>query len=101
MILKKLVIHFNAIICVICVHPQLKNSMKTKFKLFTIFTFALFALVFFVPKGEMQTKQVETAGEKFKNIKVLNDMPADQMGKVMNMMSASFGRELRFLPRFE
>ncbi len=65
--------------------------MKTKIKIIAIFTFSLFALAFFVPKGEMQTKQVETAGQKFKNIKVLNDMPADQLGKVMNLMSASLG----------
>jgi hypothetical protein len=31
------------------------------------------------------------AGEQFKNVRVLNDMPADQMGKVMNIMSASLG----------
>ena len=42
------------------------------------------------PSGAAQTK-VETAGQKFKSIRVLNDMPADQMGKVMNMMSASLG----------
>ena len=40
--------------------------------------------------GQTQTK-IETAGQKFKNIKVLNEMPADQMGKVMNLMSASLG----------
>ena len=65
--------------------------MKTKIKIIAIFTFFLFALAFFVPRGQMQTKQVETAGQKFKNIKVLNDMPADQLGKVMNLMSASLG----------
>ena len=43
----------------------------------------------------MQTK-VETAGQKFKNIKVLNEMPADQMGKVMNLMSASLGVNCSF-----
>ena len=32
-----------------------------------------------------------TAGEKFKSIMVLTEMPADQMGKVMNLMSASLG----------
>jgi hypothetical protein len=37
-----------------------------------------------------------TAGQKFKNIKVLNDMPADQMGKVMNIMSASLGVDCNF-----
>lgn len=42
-----------------------------------------------------QTK-VETAGEKFKNIKVLNDMPADQLGRVMNIMSASLGVKCSF-----
>ncbi len=60
-----------------------------------MFTFSLFALIFFVTKGETQTK-VETAGQKFKSIKVLNDMPADQMGKVMNMMSASLGVNCAF-----
>jgi hypothetical protein len=34
---------------------------------------------------------VGSAGERFKNIKVLNDMPADQLGKVMNLMGASLG----------
>lgn len=71
--------------------------MKIKIKITAIFTFAFFALVFFVPKGSMQTKQqVETAGQKFKSIKVLNDMPADQMGKVMNMMAASLGVNCKF-----
>lgn len=69
--------------------------MKTKIKIIAIFTFAFFACVFFVPKGQTQTK-VETAGQKFKSIKVLNDMPADQMGKVMNMMSASLGVDCKF-----
>ncbi len=69
--------------------------MKTKIKIAAIFTFALFALAFFVPKGEMQTK-TETAGQKFKNIKVLNDMPADQLGKVMNLFSASLGVNCNF-----
>jgi len=39
--------------------------------------------------------QVETAGQKFKNIKVLNDLPADQLGPVMNVISASLGMECR------
>src|SRR3954462_3545027 len=43
-----------------------------------------------------QTAKVETAGERFKNIKVLNDMPADQLGKVMNIFSASLGVECSF-----
>ncbi len=69
--------------------------MKTKLKILTIFTFALFTAVFLVAKGSTQTK-VETAGQKFKSIKVLNEMPADQMGKVMNMMSASLGVNCKF-----
>ena len=70
-------------------------SMKTKIKIIAIFTFAFFACVFFVPKGATQTK-TETAGQKFKNIKVLNDMPADQLGKVMNLMSASLNVKCNF-----
>lgn len=69
--------------------------MIKKLKIITIFTFALFASVFFVPKGATQTK-TETAGQKFKSIKVLNDMPAEQMGKIMNMMSASLGVDCKF-----
>jgi hypothetical protein len=46
--------------------------------------------------GSAQTAQVVTAGEKFKNIKVLNDMPADQLGRVMNIMAASLGEKCSF-----
>jgi photosynthetic reaction center cytochrome c subunit len=69
--------------------------MKTKLKIITVLAFAFFACVFLAPKSQTQTK-VETAGQKFKSIKVLNDMPADQMGKVMNMMSASLGVNCNF-----
>ena len=69
--------------------------MKTKIKIAAVFTFAVSACVFFATKGNTQTK-VETAGQKFKSIKVLNDMPADQMGKVMNMMAASLGVNCAF-----
>ena len=37
-----------------------------------------------------------TAGRKFKNVKVLKDMPADDMGKVMNIMSESLGVDCNF-----
>src|SRR5215203_5562241 len=69
--------------------------MKTKLKLITIFTFAIFACIFLVTNGNTQTK-TETAGQRFKSIKVLNEMPADQMGKVMNMMAASLGVNCKF-----
>jgi hypothetical protein len=39
---------------------------------------------------------VLTAGLKFKNVKVLKDMPADDMGKVMNIMSESLGVDCNF-----
>lgn len=48
-----------------------------------------------VRTGRSQT-QVRTAAQEFKSIKVLNDMPADQMGKVMNMVSASLGVDCKF-----
>jgi len=64
-------------------------------KLLIITGFFAAALAFIVPVGNTQTK-VETAGQKFKSIKVLNDMPADQMGKVMNMISASLGVDCKF-----
>jgi len=64
--------------------------MKSKIKISTIFAFALFAFLFIANKGETQTSTV-TAGQRFKNIKVLNDLPADQLGKVMNIFSESLG----------
>lgn len=69
--------------------------MKNYIKIITVFAFALLALCFVAPRSFMQTK-VETAGQKFKNIKVLTDMPADQMGKVMNQFSASLGVNCKF-----
>lgn len=36
-------------------------------------------------------QKIPLAGEKFKNVEVLKDMPADQMGKVMNIMNESLG----------
>ena len=69
-------------------------TFQTKIKIGTLFLFGLFACAFFVPKGEMQTK-VETAGQRFKNIKVLNDLPADQLGEVMNIFAASLGGDCK------
>lgn len=70
-------------------------NMKSPIKISIVLVFAVFACLLFTPTGKTQT-QIETAGQKFKNIKVLNDMPADQMGKVMNMMSASLGVNCKF-----
>ncbi|MBX3299978.1 MAG: c-type cytochrome [Acidobacteria bacterium] len=46
---------------------------------------------FFGSRSADAQAKVETAGQKFKNIKVLNDVPADQIGPIMNIMSASLG----------
>lgn len=43
--------------------------------------------------GRPTQTQTVTAGQKFKNIKVLNDLPADQLGPVMNVISASLGMQ--------
>lgn len=73
----------------------MKNRIKTAVIL-AAFCGAL-ALVFPQNRQTAQTKQsIETAGQKFKSITVLNDMPADQMGKIMNMMSASLGVNCAF-----
>ncbi len=69
--------------------------MQKTIKLIAVAAFVTFSLVSLVSRGETQTR-VETAGQKFKSIQVLNDMPADQMGKVMNMMSASLGVDCKF-----
>lgn len=63
----------------------------------TKFQFAMISLVFaaiFASNDCLLFAQ--TAGEKFKNVRVLTAMPAEQMGKVMNMMSASLGVNCSF-----
>jgi len=68
----------------------MKLRYITKIAVTGIFAAAAFAG--FAVKGSTQTQtKVVTAGQKFKNIKVLNDVPADQVGKIMNIMSASLG----------
>lgn len=69
--------------------------MKKTIKLFAIISFAAFAGTFLATSGSTQTQTV-TAGQKFKSIKVLNDMPADQLGKVMNLMTASLGVQCKY-----
>lgn len=71
--------------------------MKNKIK-FSVLTIGIFftALVFAQSRQQAQTRQVETAGQKFINIKVLNEMPAEQLGKVMNIMAASLGVNCNF-----
>lgn len=71
--------------------------MKTQIKLLVIIVSVAFA-AFFAFRGrsiEAQT-QTETAGQHFKNIKVLNDLPADQLGKVMNLFAADLGVDCNF-----
>ncbi len=77
--------------------------MKSKIKLAALTAVVAFvSLAFFQARQSAQTQappaqpQTETAGQKFKNIKVLNDMPADQLGKVMNLMSASLNVKCDF-----
>ena len=79
--------------------------MKQKIKIIVLFIFICGSAFVFTRSGQMQTEktqtnvaqtQVVTAGQKFKNIKVLTDMPADQMGKVMNLFAASLGVNCNF-----
>ena len=75
----------------------------TKYLKLTAFLFTIpFFLILFInrwPVGAQTAApqaKVETAGEKFKNIKVLGAMPADQLGRVMNIMAASLGVKCGF-----
>ena len=71
--------------------------MKYKLKALAIlFSIPFVALVAFKTQSVTAQTKVETAGQKFKNIKVLNDMPADQLGKVMNIAAASLGVKCDF-----
>lgn len=70
--------------------------MKNYIKLSVILAIVLSAGLMFFQSTQLAQTQIETAGQKFKSIKVLNDMPADQMGKVMNQFSASLGVNCAF-----
>jgi len=72
--------------------------MTKYLKLAAILAAVPFIALLFINGGpvDAQTQKVETAGEKFKNIKVLNDMPAEQLGRVMGIMSASLGVKCGF-----
>ncbi|HQZ83333.1 MAG TPA: c-type cytochrome [Pyrinomonadaceae bacterium] len=73
--------------------------MKRKIK-FAVLVVAIAAAVFGMTTsyGHAQKKgeQVVLAKDKFKNLKVLGDMPADQLGKVMNIFSASLNVNCNF-----
>lgn len=71
--------------------------MKTKIKLVVIVFSVAFA-AFFAFRGQLAEAQTqtETAGQHFKNIKVLTDLPADQLGKVMNLFAADLGVDCNF-----
>src|SRR4051812_26764498 len=69
--------------------------MNIKIKLAVIAIFAISVGVFFVRPGQTQTK-VKTAGEVYKNIKVLNDLPADQLINVMQFFNGSLGVNCNF-----
>lgn len=73
---------------------ELREIMIYKLKLFLLVaTLVGGALITFQGwQADAQT-QVVTAGQKFKNIKVLNDLPADQLGPAMNVIAASLGMQ--------
>lgn len=75
--------------------------MKNSIKLIVIgVVFAFAALVFVTNRPLAQTQPAQnqgpTIGQQFKNIKVLNDVPAEQLGKIMNLFNASLGVDCSF-----
>lgn len=75
---------------------NLKNNLKNNLKIAIVLSVSVLGVLSFTGNRQHAQTKVETAGQKFKNIKVLNDMPADQMGKVMNLMSAGLGVNCSF-----
>jgi hypothetical protein len=77
--------------------------MKRNLKLSVVAAALLFAAFFaydgWTTRAQTQTPpqtQGPTIGQQFKNIKVLNDVPADQLGKIMNIFDASLGVDCSF-----
>lgn len=62
-----------------------------------VFLYLLCVLCFLVSGTLSQSgKKETTAGQKFKSIKVLNDVPADDIGKIMNIMGQSLGVDCNY-----
>ncbi len=70
--------------------------MKNRIKIAVLVAAIAAVALAFGQSRQYAQVQVETAGHKYKNIKVLNDMPADQLGRVMNLWSASLGVDCNF-----
>ena len=75
--------------------------MKRNLKLGVVAVALLFAAFFayngWTARAQTQTPpQGPTIGQQYKNIKVLNDVPADQLGHIMNLFSASLGVDCAF-----
>ena len=76
--------------------------MKRNIKLGVVAAVLVFAACFayggWTTRAQTQTPppQGPTIGQHFKNIKVLNDVPADQLGKIMNIFNASLGVDCSF-----
>ena len=75
--------------------------MKQNIKIIILSIFVGAVTLIFTQRGQMQTDQtaktqVKTAAEVYKNIKVFKDLPADQLIKTMEIMSASLGVNCNF-----
>lgn len=72
------------------------NSFASQNPVFAPIALTLLQCIFAPPVYSQLAANVESAGAKFKNVTALSEMPADQMGKVMNIMSASLGVNCQF-----
>ena len=74
--------------------------MKRNIKLGVVGAVLVFAACFgysgWTTTAQTPQNQGPTIGQQFKNIKVLNDVPADQLGKIMNLFNASLGVDCSF-----
>ncbi len=80
-----------------------KTQMGCKLRMngcyFKSLSFAIWVVVIANSQSLVQSQspdESKKAGEKFRNVQVLSEMPADEMGKVMNMISASLGVNCNF-----
>jgi photosynthetic reaction center cytochrome c subunit len=76
--------------------------MKQNIKIALVIAFLCGSAFVFTRSGNMQTGPapktdgVKTAGEAFKNIQVLKDMPADQLDHVMGIFTGALGVKCNF-----
>lgn len=70
--------------------------LSQKLKIVVLLIFICGCVFVFTQSGKMHTNQKKTAGEVYKNIQVLKDVPAEQWDRIMATFAGSLGVKCNF-----